>query len=163
MFTVFPVVYPCCLIPRTEIYVISYLLPVNGRHLWSRIYPDIYSIHSSQYLLSDPGNMGAAVWISLLSCIRAEIYVKHIHFRVNAANFDLRHTQTSNSIPISIACFMGLKTCYCRWNCAALIYISWDTCKLHYISRHLGLSDFRFHLGVLLIAPFKRLNPKTWW
>jgi len=33
------------------------------------------NIPSSLYLLSEPGNMGIAVGISLLSCKRAEIYV----------------------------------------------------------------------------------------
>jgi len=27
------------------------------------------------------------------------------------------------------ACFMALKTCHCRWNCAAIMCISWDTCN----------------------------------
>jgi len=46
-----------------------------------------------------------------------------------AAIFDLRHSQTSNSIIIFTACFMALKTFYCRWNYAAIMHNSWDTCN----------------------------------
>ena len=41
----------------------------------------------------------------LLSCTVAEVYVSHIFFRSQAAIFDLRHTQTSDSIP---TCLSGL-------------------------------------------------------
>jgi len=60
---------------RAEIYVISYPIPVNGRHLCFTTYPDIGQHFSCVYLLSDPGNMVVAAGISLLSCLRAEIYV----------------------------------------------------------------------------------------
>jgi len=46
-----------------------------------------------------------------------------------AAIFDLRHTHSSNSIIIFNCVFMALKTCYYRWNCAANMYICWDTCN----------------------------------
>ena len=39
------------------------------------------SILSSLFVLSDPENVGVAVGISLLSCLRAEIYVIPIYFR----------------------------------------------------------------------------------
>ena len=43
----------------------------------------------------DSENMGIAVEISLLSCIRAEIYVVPYLLPVMAANFDFQYTQTS--------------------------------------------------------------------
>jgi len=44
------------------------------------------SIPSSLYLLSDPGNMGVAVGISLLSCIQAEIDVISYLLPVNGCH-----------------------------------------------------------------------------
>jgi len=57
---------------RAEIYVISYALPVIFALQHTRT---LDSIPSSLYLLRNPENMGVAVGFSLLSCIRAEIYV----------------------------------------------------------------------------------------
>jgi len=62
---------------RTEIYVMSYLFRLMSlATIFNLIHTQAYdSIPSSLDLLSDPGNTGVAVGISLLSCIRAEIYV----------------------------------------------------------------------------------------
>jgi len=59
---------------EAEICVISYLLPVNGSHLWFITDPNIF--HSYEYsivVLPDLENMGIAVGISFLSCIEAEL------------------------------------------------------------------------------------------
>jgi len=60
---------------RAEIHLISYLLPVNGRHLWFMIYPVIEQYSSRPSLLRNPKNMVVAAGISLLSRIRAEIHL----------------------------------------------------------------------------------------
>jgi len=63
---------------------ISYLLSVNGCHLWFMTYAGMgQHSHSSLYVLYDPGYMGVAVGISLLSCMRAEIYVISYPFPVS--------------------------------------------------------------------------------
>ena len=53
-------------------------------------------------VLPDRENMGIAVGISLLSCMRAEIYVIFCLLPVNSRHLDFRHTQTSDSIFISL-------------------------------------------------------------
>jgi hypothetical protein len=54
------------------------------------------------YVLLDPENMVIAVGMSLLSRIQAEIYDISYLLPVNAAIFDLRHTQKSDSILTSL-------------------------------------------------------------
>ena len=56
------------------------------------------SIPTSLFVLPDPENMGIAVRFSLLSCIRAEIYVISHVLPVNG-----RHNQTSDSIANSLS------------------------------------------------------------
>jgi len=58
---------------EADINVISYLLPVNGSHLWFLHYPHICSLRSSLVVSPDLENMGTAVGISLLSCIETEL------------------------------------------------------------------------------------------
>ena len=60
------------------------------------------SIQTSLIVLPDPENSGKAVGISLLSPIRAEIYVTSYLLSVNDAILDLRRNQTSDIISISI-------------------------------------------------------------
>ena len=60
------------------------------------------SILTSFFVLPDLENMGAAVGILLLLCIRAEIYVIPCYFRSMAAIFDFQHMQTSYSILSSL-------------------------------------------------------------
>jgi len=86
-------------------------------------------IHSSLSVLSDPGNMGVAIWISLLSCIRADIYVMSYLLSVNGRHLLFTTCpDTEQHRCFFSLCFMSLKTCYFRWNCVAIMYISWDTC-----------------------------------
>ena len=47
--------------------------------------------------------MGLAVGISLLWCIKADIYVKSFILLVMAAIYDLRHTQISDSILVCLS------------------------------------------------------------
>ena len=57
-------------------YVISYLLPVNGRHFLFPTYPDVGQyIPTSLSMLPDSENMSiaAAVGISLQSCVSAAV------------------------------------------------------------------------------------------
>ena len=62
------------------------------------------SIPTSLFVLSDPENMGNAVEIPFfISWIKAEKYVMSFHFRLMAAIFYFRHTQTSDSIPTSLS------------------------------------------------------------
>jgi len=47
-----------------------------------------------------------------------------------AAIFDLWHTQISNSIIIFYCVFFGTQNVlFYLWNCVAIMYISWYTCK----------------------------------
>ena len=55
---------------RAEIYVISYVLPVNGHRAQTSD-----SIPTSLFVLPDPENIGITVGIVLLSRLKAEIYV----------------------------------------------------------------------------------------
>jgi len=94
--TVFLVVSPCCLTPenmgvavgisllsciRAEFPIYFRLMvaifDLRHAHTWNRI-------PSSLSVLPEPGNMGVAVGISLLSCIRAEIYVFSYLLPVNS-------------------------------------------------------------------------------
>ena len=61
------------------------------------------SIPTSIFVFPDPENMGIAVEISLPSRIEAEIYVMSFLFRIMAAIFDFRLTQTSESLSISLS------------------------------------------------------------
>jgi len=70
---------------EADIYVILYLLPVNGSHLWFLPYPHIWQ--SSRQFFVSPAlkNMGIAVGISLLLCIVTELllipfFSRHLGF-----------------------------------------------------------------------------------
>jgi len=104
--------------------ILTLFLPVNSRYLWFTTYRETYdSIHNPCCLMPETW-VHVVVGITLLLCIRAEIYVISYLLQVNG-----RHIwfTASNSIIIFTACFMALKTCYCRWNCVTIIYICWDT------------------------------------
>jgi len=120
--TVFPVIYPCCLTPeiwiavgisllscvQAEIYVISCLLPVNclpslisntPRH--KAILPVVY-----------PCCLTPETWVQPFEFCCYHVYKLRytqfpINFRFMAAIFDLRHTQTSNSIINFLLLFYG--------------------------------------------------------
>ena len=68
---------------RAEIYVVSYVLPVNGRQLRFPTYPDVLKYSTSLSVLTDPENMGIAVGTSLLLCTGAQIYVMSFLLLVN--------------------------------------------------------------------------------
>jgi len=58
-----------------DIYVMSYLFSVNG-HIFDFLHARTQDcIPSCLSAMPDPKNVGVAVGISLLSCLRAEIYV----------------------------------------------------------------------------------------
>jgi len=85
-------------------------------------------------VLPDPENMGNAVGISLLSCIRAELKLIPIYFQLMAAIFDLRLTQTMDSIPtpkhlyrrwIVLLSFIQAKIIMCNWIYKAAILNFW--------------------------------------
>jgi len=86
-------------------------------------------MQTSPVVLPDRENMGIAVVMPLLWCIRAEIYA--ISYLLPAAIFDLRHSHTSESILTCSSVFSGTKTQYGRWNRVAILYISRD--KYNYI------------------------------
>ena len=85
-------------------YYCNHVLPVNDDHdkFTSRsnlpVTPTSESNHTSPTVLRDPGNVGVAAGISLLSYIQAEIRTLHMYFRLMAAIFDLPVTSTSESI-----------------------------------------------------------------
>jgi len=90
---------------QAEIYVIQYPLPVTGRHLWLTAIFDIPLTLTSEFALVHFSRVPwprkhayIAVRIVLLSCVQAEIYIFHIHFRLQTAMFDLPVTLTSESI-----------------------------------------------------------------
>ena len=78
---------------RVEINVITYVLPVDGRHLRFPTYRTSDSNPTDLSVLPDPENMGIIVGISLLSRLKAEIDVfcyllpalsRHIGYLVGA-------------------------------------------------------------------------------
>ena len=66
------------------------------------VIPTSDNIHTSPTVLLDPGNVEAAVVISLLPHIQAEKLQLHMYFRSMAAMFNLSITPTSKSIHIGI-------------------------------------------------------------
>jgi len=60
---------------RAEIYVISYLLPVNGRHIWFTTYPYIREYPHLFLCVFWHRKRGIAVEIVLISCTFAEICI----------------------------------------------------------------------------------------
>ena len=87
---------------RAEIYANTHVLPVIGRHLWFPTYLDVRQ-STSFFVFPDPENMRIAVGISLLLCVRAEIYVSSCLLPVIIIIFDFRHKLTSDSLPISLS------------------------------------------------------------
>jgi len=71
---------------EAEIYVISYLLPVNGSHFYFSLIRTSDSLWSILVVSSYLENMGIAVGISFLSCIEAEICVISYLFPVNGSH-----------------------------------------------------------------------------
>ena len=84
---------------KAEINVLSFLHPVNCRHLLHTRMSD--SIPASLPVLLDLENMGIAAEMSLLSCIETENMLCHFYFRLMAAIFDFRLIQTSDSLSTS--------------------------------------------------------------
>ena len=78
------------------------------------------SILTSFSVLPDPENMGLAVGISLLSCLRAEIYV--LSFLLPVIGRHLRFP--TYLFPLVFACCLISKTWLCRWKHVAFIYRS---------------------------------------
>jgi len=104
--------------------------------------------------------MGVAAGILLQSCIRAERHIiSYLYFRLMSAIFDLRHTQTSNIIIIFIACFYGTENVLLPLKLCCYHVLA-DKRVITLFQPPSWISDFRFHLGVLLIAPLKRLTLK---
>ena len=68
---------------EAEIYVISFLLPANGRHIWFPRNRMSDSISASLSVLPDSENIGIALDLSLLSCREADIYVISFLLPVN--------------------------------------------------------------------------------
>ena len=103
-------------------------LPVNRMPSW------ISDFCSRQTVL---GVVPLRCRTTLLSCIRAEIYIIPIYFRLMGAIFDVQHTRTSGVfLLVSLYCLTPI-TSNSRWNFVAIMYITWDT-RIHYFSRHLG-------------------------
>jgi len=60
---------------QIQIYAITYPLPVTGHHMCFLTSPDFATYSRARpVMLPDPENIGAAVRISLPSCIQVEIY-----------------------------------------------------------------------------------------
>jgi len=147
---------------RAEICVISCLLLVNGRHHWLTTCPDIWNrIPSSLFVLPDPGNMGVAVGMSMLLCIRAEIYVISNLLPVNGHHLWFTTYPNTEQHHYILLRFLW------HWKRDIAVEIVLLSCILAEIrvitlfQPPSWIPDFRFHLGMLLIAPLKSLNPKT--
>ena len=89
------------------------------------------SLPTSISALSDPENMGIAVGISSLSCIRAEVTLFPILFRFMAVIFDFRQAQTSDSIPTS---FYVLPDCENMSKSVGILLLSWLKAETNVIS-----------------------------
>ena len=147
-----------------EICVISYILPVTGSHLWFLTNPHVGQslLQSSLVVLPDLENIGIAVGISLLSCIRADLYVMSFLLPVMAAIFNLRHTHTSVNIlfclpelpdPENMDLAVGMALLSCT---RAEIYVI--SYLLAVYGRHLGFTTHSdigqyFHLFLHVLWP----------
>ena len=79
------------------------------------------SIQICLSVLPDHDNLDIAVEISLLSCLQTEIYdIVHMYFRLMAAIFDLRHTETSKSIPTCLSVLPDPENMGSRGNLVAI-------------------------------------------
>jgi len=112
---------------EAEIYAISYLLPVNGSHLWFLHICISDSLRSSLVVSPYLENMGIVVGISFLSCIEAEICVISYLLPVNGSHLWF--------IPYSYIGYFSeyfsrvarpRKHRYSRWNFVAIMYGSRD-------------------------------------
>ena len=67
------------------------------------------SLRSSPVVLPSPDNMGVTGGISLLSCLKAEIYVTLFptYYRLTATMFDLPVTPMSESIHTNLIVLLG--------------------------------------------------------
>jgi len=79
--------------------------------------------------------MVVAVGISLLSCIRAEMHLISYLLPVKAAIFDLRHTQTKNSIPSSLSLLPDPKNMGVAVEISLLSFIRAETHLISYLLR----------------------------
>jgi len=117
-------------------------------------------IPSSLSVLPDPRNMSVAVGISLLSCIRAEVYVISYLLPVNG-----RHLWFTTN-PNTEQHFYFLLRLLWHWKRVIAVEIVLLSCifaEIRVITLFQPpslISDLRFHLGVLLIAPLKILPRK---
>ena len=140
-------------------------------HFYFRLQATIFDFRHTQTsdsiltrlsLLRNSENMGITVEISLLSCIKAEIYVMSFLLPVNGRHLWFQtHPDVGQYCHWFFRVAWPCKTWLCCWNFVAIMYISWDTSN-YIISAAILDSDFRFHVAVLLIAPLKSLTPKTW-
>jgi len=110
-------------------------------------------------VLSDPGNMGVSVGISLLSCILAEIYVISYPLPVSGRHLcfttypDIeQHHQFHCVFSGTENVLLPLKLCH---------YILADLHVITNFQLPSMISDFRFHLGVLPTAPLKSFFPEN--
>jgi len=129
---------PSCI--RAQIYVISYPLPVNGRHLCFTTFPDMGQ-HSQLFI--------PVVWPRKHGCSRTNFVA------IMFTSWDKRNClSTSGQWPPSLlyeipkhwteslfftVCFMALKTCYYLWNCVDIMYIGWYT---YYYKISAAILDF---------------------
>ena len=103
-----------------------YVLPVNGGHLDLPFTPTSEIIYISSSVLLDPENVRVAIGISLLSCIKAEIFViayvltvygSHLWF---TSHRDVRiHLHLSQRVAGPRKCVSS------RWNFVAILDTSW--------------------------------------
>ena len=89
---------------KAEIYVISSLLPVNGRHYCFVTYTDVGQ-SSHQSLRSCPSSK---TWVQPFEFRCYHVYelsykLFPVYFWLRAAIFDFQHTQTWDSIPTSLS------------------------------------------------------------
>ena len=99
------------------------------------------------YVLHDPGNMSIAVEISLLTCIRVEIYLFPIYFRLMAAISDFKHTLTSDSIPTCLSVLLDPENMVIAIGISLLSWIQAEK----YVFEVYRSPSWIFHFRLLLV------------
>jgi len=146
---------------RAELYIIFYLLPVNGRHLWFMTYPDIGQYSQLSILVAWSQKHRVDVGISLLSCVRAEIHLISYLLPVNG-----RHLWFTTYPFIEQHHYFQLLILW-HWKRVIAVEIVLLSCVFAEIrvitlfQPPSWISDFRFHLELLLVAPLTSSTPKT--
>jgi len=107
---------------KTEICVVSYLLPVNGSHLWFLTDPNIGHSYEYSSRVARPRKHGIALGILLLLRTQPKIQVLYMYFRFMAAIVIFGMDFCHRLFLLSAATLLSWKT----WNTDHCIAYHWS-------------------------------------